>query len=228
MTMSIRTNLERLRKQMEQAAKRAKRDPDDIDLVVVTKTVGADRIKEAIDCGVSIIGENRVHQAAAKRAEVSGPVRWHMIGHLQSRKAKQAAELFDMVQSVESVSTAAALQKRCAEAGRIMPVLIEVNTSSEEQKYGVSPDEAEAFIHETGSMENLRIEGLMTMAAFVPDPEQARPSFRMLRELAETLRAKNMEGASFDVLSMGMSNDFEVAIEEGSTMVRIGTAVFAQ
>ena len=226
--MSVKTNLARIRERIDRAAERAKRSPGDIRLVVVTKTVGPDLIKEAVDCGVGIIGESRVHEAAAKRPEVGGAAEWHMIGHLQSRKARQAAELFDMVQSVESVSTAAALQKRCAEAGRIMPVLIEVNTSSEEQKYGVSPDEAEAFIHETGSMENLRIEGLMTMAAFVPDPEQARPSFRMLRELAETLRAKNMEGASFDVLSMGMSNDFEVAIEEGSTMVRIGTAVFAQ
>lgn len=225
--MSVKTNLARLRERMERAAERAQRNPDDISLVVVTKRVGPDLIKEAVDCGVSIIGENRVHEAAAKRPEVHGPVRWHMIGHLQSRKAGQAVEVFDMVQSVESISTAKALEKRCAATGRIMPVLIEVNTSNEEQKFGLPPQEAESFIREAASMENLRIEGLMTMAAFVPDPEQARPSFRLLRELAETLKEKNIEGASFDVLSMGMSNDFEVAIEEGSTMVRIGTAVFA-
>ncbi len=151
-----------------------------------------------------------------------------MIGHLQSRKAKEAADLFDMVQSVESLSTARALQKRCSETGRIMPILVEVNTSEEEQKFGLSPDGVESFVREVAGMPNLRIEGLMTMAAFVPDPEQTRPCFRLLRETTERLREKNIEGARFDVLSMGMSNDFEVAIEEGSTMVRIGTAVFAQ
>ncbi len=225
--MSVKANLARLRERIERAAERAGRNPADIEIVVVTKTVGPDSIQEAVDCGVSIIGENRVHAAAAKRPEIAGPVRWHMIGHLQSRKAGQAVEFFDMVQSVESISTARALQKRCAEAERVLPVLIEVNTSGEEQKYGVAPNEAESFIREAASMKNLRIKGLMTMAALLPDPEQARPSFRLLRDLAESLKRKNIAGAEFDVLSMGMSNDFEVAIEEGSTMVRIGTAVFA-
>lgn len=225
--MSVKANLARLRERIERAAERAGRNPADIEIVVVTKTVGPDSIQEAVDCGVSIIGENRVHAAAAKRPEIAGPVRWHMIGHLQSRKAGQAVEFFDMVQSVESISTARALQKRCAEAERVLPVLIEVNTSGEEQKYGVAPNEAESFIREAASMKNLRIKGLMTMAALLPDPEQARPSFRLLRDLAESLNRKNIERAEFDVLSMGMSNDFEVAIEEGSTMVRIGTAVFA-
>lgn len=226
--MSIKSNLLRLHERIGQAAERARRAPADISLVVVTKTVGAEKIREAIDCGVSVIGENRVHEAAAKHTEMDRSVEWHMVGHLQSRKAKQAVEVFDMVQSVESISTARALQKRCSEAGRVMPALIEVNTSGEEQKYGVSPEEAEPFIMEVASMHNLRVEGLMTMAAFVPDPEEARSSFRLLRELAETLRGKRIDGASFDTLSMGMSNDFEVAIEEGSTMIRIGTAVFAE
>lgn len=225
--MSVKSNLARLREKIERAAEGARRDPAAIKLVVVTKTVGVDLIKEAVDCGVDIIGENRVHQAEEKRPLVDAPVEWHMIGHLQSRKAKQAVGLFDMVQSVESVSTANALQKRCAEAGRAMPVLIEVNTSGEDQKFGVSPEALESFARETAAMPDLRIEGLMTMAAFLPDPEMVRPSFRLLGELAEDLKGKNIEGAGFDVLSMGMSNDFEVAVEEGSTMVRIGTAVFA-
>jgi pyridoxal phosphate enzyme (YggS family) len=212
---------------MASAADRVKRDPSEVKLVVVTKTVGVDLIKEAIDCGVDIVGENRVHQAAEKRPLIDSPIEWHMIGHLQSRKARQAVELFDMVQSVESMSTAQALHKRCEEAGRSLPILIEVNTSFEGQKFGISPEEAETFVSGVAAMPNLHVEGLMTMAALTADPQEARTSFRILRELAQRLRGKNIEGASFDVLSMGMSGDFEVAIEEGSTMVRIGTAVFA-
>ncbi|MBI4831807.1 MAG: YggS family pyridoxal phosphate-dependent enzyme [Candidatus Lindowbacteria bacterium] len=226
--MSIKTNLARLCERIERAAERARRNPADIKLVAVTKTVAVDKIKEAIDCGISVIGESRVHEAAEKQPLLERAVEWHMIGHLQSRKAKEAVELFDMIQSVESISTADALQKRSAETGRVMPILIEVNTSGEEQKYGVAPGEAESLVREIATRRNLRIEGLMTMAALVPDPEEARPAFRRLRELAKMLREKNVEGAKFGVLSMGMSNDFEVAIEEGSTMLRIGTAVFAE
>ncbi len=226
--MSIKSNLIRLRERIDCAAERVGRNPADITLIVVTKTVEIDKIKEAIDCGVRIIGESRVEEAAEKHAIIGRSVEWHMIGHLQSRKAKQAAELFDMVQSVESVSTAQALQKRCAEASRTMRILIEVNTSGEEQKYGVSPDGAESLIRETAAMQNLHIEGLMTMAPLVPDPELARPSFRRLRELAERLRLKKIAGADFHTLSMGMTNDFEVAVEEGATMLRIGTAVFEE
>jgi pyridoxal phosphate enzyme (YggS family) len=226
--MSIKANLARLRERIANAADRVNRDPSEVKLVVVTKTVGVDQIREAVECGVDIIGENRVHQAAEKRPLIESPVEWHMIGHLQSRKAKQAVGLFDMVQSVESISTAQALQKRCAEAGCSLPVLIEVNTSFEEQKFGVSPEAAGTFASEVAGMPNLRVDGLMTMAAYTAEPEEARSSFRMLRELAERLKKENIEGVSFDVLSMGMSGDFEIAVEEGSTMVRIGTAVFAE
>ena len=225
--MSVKTNLDRIRESINFAADRAGRDPADVRLIAVTKTVQADLIIEAADCGVDIIGENRVRQAAEKRPMVDRRLEWSMIGHLQSRKAGMAVEVFDMIQSVESLSTARALQKRCEEVGRSMPILIEVNTSGEEQKFGVRPDEAEAFAREAAALPNLLIEGLMTMAAFTSDPERARPSFRMLCGLAGRLKEKNIEGASFDTLSMGMSNDFEVAIEEGATMVRIGTAVFA-
>ncbi|RJP67316.1 MAG: YggS family pyridoxal phosphate-dependent enzyme [Candidatus Abyssobacteria bacterium SURF_17] len=227
--MSIRENLLRLTGRIERAAEGAGRDPKSIQLVVVTKTVGVEQIREAIDCGVKLLGENRVHEALEKQAEIGrASVEWHMVGHLQSRKAKQAAEAFDMIQSVESISTAEALDKRCGVLGRSMPILIEVNTSGEEQKYGVSLEGAESFIRRVARMRPLRVEGLMTMAAFVADPEEARASFRRLRELANELATKNIEGASFRVLSMGMSNDFEVAIEEGATMIRIGTAIFAE
>ena len=226
--MNIEKNLIRLRERIERAAQRAGRNPEEIQLVVVTKTVGTDKIHQAIECGVSKLGENRVHEASAKQSEIGRSIEWHMVGHLQSRKAKEAVKVFDMVQSVESISTARALQKRCTETDSLMPVLIEVNTSGEEQKYGVSPDDAEPLIYEVAGMHNVRIRGLMTMAALVADPEEARPSFRRLRELAERLREKDIEGAHFDILSMGMSDDFEVAIEEGSTMLRIGTAVFAE
>lgn len=226
--MGIQSNLTAVQERIESAAERVGRNPADIKLAVITKMVDIDRIKKAIDCGVKIIGENRVHEASEKQPEIGRSVEWHMVGHLQSRKAKDAVHLFDMVQSVESTSTANALQKRCSDTGRNMPVLIEINTSHEEQKYGISPDTAESFIREVASLPNLRIEGLMTMAAFVPHPERVRPSFRLLRELADALREKTIENADFDILSMGMSNDFEVAIEEGSTMVRIGTAIFEE
>lgn len=226
--MNIQSNLKALREKIERSAERAGRDPDAIELVVVTKTVGIAEIKEAIDCGVRVIGESRVHEALAKQPEIGRDIQWHMIGHLQSRKAKQAVGLFDMVHSLESMSTAKALQKRCSETGDFLPVLIEVNTSNEEQKYGLSPEAVESFVIEVASMSELRIKGLMTMAAFVPDPEETRPSFRLLRDLAETLKEKNIENASFDILSMGMSNDFEIAIEEGSTMLRVGSAIFAE
>lgn len=226
--MSIRSNLENIRGRINRAAERAGRDPADIQLCVVTKTVPVEMMREAIRCGIDIIGENRVHEAAAKQPDVGRAVAWHMIGHLQSRKAKQAVPLFDVVQSVESLSTATALEKRCAELGRSLRVFIEVNTSGEEQKYGVAPAEVERLVREIAPMEHLQIEGLMTMAAFVPDPETARPSFRQLRRVADRLRERDIAGARFDVLSMGMSNDFEVAVEEGSTMVRIGTAIFEE
>jgi pyridoxal phosphate enzyme (YggS family) len=226
--MSIQANLAAVRNRIQRAAEGAGRDPALIQLVAVTKTVGPDAIREAVDCGVSIIGENRVAEAAEKHTEIGASVEWHMVGHLQSRKAKAAVDMFDMVQSVESISTAGALQKRCADAGRNMRVLIEVNTSGEDQKYGIAPGAAESLVREVAAMDHLQIEGLMTMAAFVPEPEQVRPSFRLLRELAETLKEKQIGNANYDVLSMGMTNDFEVAIEEGSTMVRIGTAIFHQ
>jgi pyridoxal phosphate enzyme (YggS family) len=170
--MSIETNLIRLRERIERAAHRAGRNPEEIQLVVVTKTVGTDKIYQAIDCGVSMLGENRVHEASAKQSEIGRSIEWHMVGHLQSRKAKEAVKVFDMVQSVESISTARALQKRCTETDSLMPVLIEVNTSGEEQKYGVSPDDAEPLIYEVAGMPNVRIRGLMTMAALVADPEE--------------------------------------------------------
>ncbi|MBI5119013.1 YggS family pyridoxal phosphate-dependent enzyme [Candidatus Poribacteria bacterium] len=226
--MSIKTNLERLRGRIESAAERAGRNPADIKLVAVTKTVGVDKIKEAIDCGARHIGESRVLEAAEKQPSIGRSVEWHMVGHLQSRKAKQAVELFDMIQSIESISVADALERRCSEMGRIMRVLVEVNTSGEQQKNGVSPEEAESLIRRIAARRSLRIEGLMTMAALSAEPEQARPSFRLLRELAERLREKDIEGVRLDVLSMGMSGDFEIAVEEGATMLRIGTAIFAE
>ncbi len=226
--MSIRANLEEVLRRIQHAAERAGRDAGAIKLCAVTKTVPAANVREAIACGVGLIGESRVEEAREKQPEVGRAVEWHMIGHLQSRKAKQAVELFDVIQSVDSISTAMALEKRCAELGRTTRILVEVNTSGEEQKYGVAPGDVERLVREITSLERLHIEGLMTMAAFVPDPEMARPSFRLLRQVAERLRERNIAGASFDVLSMGMSNDFEVAIEEGSAMVRIGTAIFGE
>jgi len=222
----ISTNLDSVRTRIADAARRSGRDPADILLVVVTKTVGVREILCAADLGVEIVGENRVHEAAAKRDRVGDRVKWHMVGHLQRRKARDAVSIFDCIHSVDSLALAEQIDKRCAAAGKTMPVLFEVNASGEETKFGLSPDETPAVIRQASSLEHIRIEGLMTMAPLVPDPEEARPCFRKLARLAESVERERIPNVALRHLSMGMTNDFEVAVEEGSTMVRVGTAIF--
>ncbi len=222
----ISTGLESVRTRIADAARRSGRDPADILLVVVTKTVGVREILCAADLGVEIVGENRVREAAAKRDRVGDRVKWHMVGHLQRGKARDAVSIFDCIHSVDSLALAEEIDKRCAAVGKTMPVLFEVNVSGEETKFGMSPDETPGVIRQTSSLEHIRIEGLMTMAPLVPDPEEARPCFRELVRLAESIERERIPNAALKHLSMGMTNDFEVAVEEGSTMVRVGTAIF--
>ncbi len=224
-SMSIADNLEAIRERMARAARRAGRDPEDIALMAVTKTQPAERIVEAYAAGQRLFGENRVQEFAEKFGALTElhDAEFHMIGHLQSNKVTKAAEIFAAVDSVDSVRLGERLNAAAETAGKSLDVLIEVNLGGEAAKSGVAADSAELerILEAAPGWRRLRIRGLMTVPPFTDDPEDARPYFRQLRELRERL-------GGLDVLSMGMSNDFEVAIEEGSTCVRIGTGIFGE
>ncbi|HUQ43412.1 MAG TPA: YggS family pyridoxal phosphate-dependent enzyme [Candidatus Limnocylindria bacterium] len=210
------------------AAHRAKRDPSEVAVVAVTKTVAADRIRAAIDAGFTELGENRVQERAAKAAEVEvarGP-RWHLVGPLQSNKARRAVELFDVIQTVDSLDLARRLDRIAAELhpGRPIRVLVQVNVDDDGAKSGYAPADVERDLAELMELEHLAVDGLMTVGRLVETAEQARPTFVALRRLSERLRARH--GGLGAALSMGMSEDFEVAVEEGATLVRIGRAIF--
>jgi pyridoxal phosphate enzyme (YggS family) len=200
--------------------------PPGVELVAAAKSQPAERVLEAVDAGVRIIGENYVQDAVFHFAAVGVRVRWHFIGRLQKNKAKKAVEIFDMIETVDSVELAAELDKRCAAGGRVLPVLVEVNSGREPQKAGVLPERAEGLVRELAAFGNLRVEGLMTMGPFDGNPEDARPYFRETRAVFEALRALAVPGVSISRLSMGMTNSYRVALEEGATMVRIGTKIF--
>lgn len=224
--MDITASIARVRDRIERACSRAGRDPAGVALVAVTKTHPAEVIEQAVRAGITDVGENRVQEAAAKKPLVALPCRWHLVGHLQTNKAGRALELFDIIQSLDSVRLADALQRRCAELDRSVDVLLEVNTSGEASKFGVEPQAAAGLCARVLELDRLRLAGLMTIGPgwAIDDPEASRPCFRRLRELAVELRARfNIE---LPRLSMGMTSDFEVGIEEGATDIRVGTALF--
>jgi PLP dependent protein len=220
---TIKENLSRVRERMERAALRAGRDPNEIKLVAVSKTVETNRIREAISSGATILGENYVQEAQAKIEEIGRKVAWHFIGHLQSNKSKYAIRLFDMVHSLDSISLAEELNRRAEAAGLVMKVLIEVKLSEETTKFGTEEEGVFTLARRIKELNHLSLEGLMTMPPFFDSPEMSRPYFIRLRSLRERMVK---EEVSVTELSMGMSGDFEVAIEEGATCVRIGTAIF--
>jgi pyridoxal phosphate enzyme (YggS family) len=228
--MPISDNIARIRERIEEAARRSGRRADKIVLMAVTKTHPSDRIREAYAAGLRWFGENRVQEFAGKAAALAdlAEAEWHMIGHLQTNKAAKAAELFTAVDSVDSLKLAERLDAAARTLGRNLPVLIEVNVGGETAKSGVAPDspDLEELLSAASRLEALEFRGLMTVPPFTDDPEGARPFFRKLRELRNAIAARKLTGVSMDTLSMGMSHDFEVAIEEGSTCVRVGTAIF--
>jgi pyridoxal phosphate enzyme (YggS family) len=206
---------------MSHAAMRAGREPGEIRLVAVTKTVGADIIKEAFDAGQRVFGESRVQEALSKAGLLEGlGIEWHMVGHLQKNKAKAAVGLFGLIHSVDSVELLMLLDRQASQAGRPQRVLLEVNVSGEQSKYGVDESVLEGLVRASAKLEGVKVEGLMTIPPYSEDPEKSRPYFRRLRGLGERY--------GFQELSMGMTGDFEVAIEEGATMVRVGTAIFGE
>lgn len=223
MAETIRDRLLRVQERIRSAAVRAGRAPASITLVAVSKTMPVDVIREAVAAGVRILGENRVQEARDKIAALPGPAAWHLVGHLQTNKAKLAVQLFELIHSLDSLRLAQALDRYGQEAGQGVPCLIEVNLGAEEGKSGVSEDGVRPLLEVAGQLPHLRIQGLMAIPPFLPDPEQSRPLFRRLRALRDKLEA---EGFPLAELSMGMTHDFEVAIEEGATLVRIGTAIF--
>jgi len=194
--------------------------------VAVTKTATMGQIEEAINAGVKIIGENRVQDAKEKYQILTAGIEWHLIGHLQTNKVKYAVEIFNCIHSVDSIKLAQEIDKRSKQFGKIMDVLVEVNVSGEESKYGIKPEEVKPFIKNISEFLRIKVRGLMTIAPIVKDKEEVRPYFRKLRELSKEIKSKNIENVKMDYLSMGMTKDFEIAIEEGANMVRIGRGIF--
>ncbi|HCL91088.1 MAG TPA: YggS family pyridoxal phosphate-dependent enzyme [Candidatus Atribacteria bacterium] len=226
---TIKNNLEKINEKIKKAALKVNRNPEDIKLVAVTKTATIEQIKEAISAGVKIIGENKVQEAKEKYQVLSADIAdigWHLVGHLQTNKVKYAIEIFDLIHSVDSIKLAEEIDKRSLQFGMVTNILVEVNVSGEETKYGIKPEEVEPFLKEISEFSRIKVRGLMTIAPIAEDKEEVRPYFRKLRELSEKIENKNIKNVKMDYLSMGMTEDFEVAVEEGANMVRIGRGIF--
>jgi pyridoxal phosphate enzyme (YggS family) len=226
--VSIKENLENLRKRVEQAALSVGRDPQGIKIIGAVKEQPAELVLQALAVGLTDIGENKVQEARAKYDDIKTKfpnVTWHMIGHLQRNKVRQALDIFDIIHSVDSERLAREIE---AKASKEVSILIEVNTSKEATKYGVPVDSAINFLKEVVELKHLKIQGLMTMAPLAEDPEKARPYFRRLKELFYEIKGLNLPNVEMEYLSMGMTDDFEIAIQEGSNMVRIGRAIFGR
>ena len=224
--MAIADNIASLRERITAACARAGRDPASVTLMAVSKHQPPDAVRAALDAGITIFGESRVQEAKAKIPLCPGRARWQMIGHLQSNKCRDAVALFGMIQSVDSLALAQELNKQCEKAAKTMPILLEVNVSGEASKFGYQPVALLAEFEELSKLPRLEVHGLMTIAPYTPTPERVRPVFRRLREMRA--ECEQLLGAPLPQLSMGMSGDFEIAIEEGATLVRLGTALFGE
>ena len=225
----MRQRLEKIKERIQQAAEACGRDAESVRLVAVSKTVAPEAVREALEAGVTDLGENYVQEAREKfKALVQYPASWHFIGHLQSNKAKYAVRLFDLIHSVDSLKLARELDKQAAKVDKIQQILVQVNISGEETKSGIAADETTTLIQEISQMKNLSVQGLMTMPPYFYQPEKVRPFFAALRKLRDEIDSRRVPNVSMAELSMGMTGDFEVAIQEGATLVRIGTAIFGE
>ena len=225
----MKQRLEQVRERIRKVCESCNRDADSVRLVAVSKTIPAGTVKEAIESGVRILGENYVQEAREKfDALIQYPVSWHFIGHLQSNKTKYAVRLFDLIHSVDSLKLARELDKQAKKVDKIQQILVQVNISEEDTKSGITADEAPRLISEISELENLSIRGLMTMPPYFYQPEKVKPFFAALRKLRDQVKERSLTNVSMEELSMGMTGDFEVAIEEGATLVRIGTAIFGE
>jgi len=224
---AIADDLRRVRERMAAAARRAGRDAASITLVGVSKTVPPERIREAIDAGLADLGENRVQEARDKALRLPGAVRWHLVGHLQANKANHAARLFDVVHSLDSIDILERLERAAQREGRRMMAMIQVDLAGETTKFGAAAVDLDRLLAAAAGCRNVRVRGLMVLPPYDPDPEKSRPYFRRLRELLQGAQGRHPDLELRD-LSMGMTEDFEVAIEEGATMVRVGRALFGE
>lgn len=222
--MALAENLEEIQQRIDAACTRARREPSSVELVAVTKGQSPDAVRAAADLGLTLFGENRVQEGKMKISMCPGRLRWHMIGHLQSNKARDAVHFFSMIESVDSLALAQEINKWADKSAKTMPILLEVNIAGEASKFGYRPEILRAELVQINALPKIEIHGLMTIAPWTSEPEKVRPVFRRLRELKT--ECENILGAPLPHLSMGMSGDFEVAIEEGATMIRIGTALF--
>lgn len=228
MEMDIAANINKIRQRMNAAAARCQRNPNSIKLLAVTKTVSPEIVGKAIDAGLTEFGENYVQEAKEKIASIEQRIKWHMIGHLQTNKAKYAVNLFDYIHSIDRMELAKEINKKAGQISRKINVLIEINVSGEKTKNGITPVDAFGLIKEISSLGNISVKGLMTMAPYSDNPENSRPYFSELRKLQKIIAGEEIPGIQMDELSMGMTDDFEIAIEEGATIVRVGRAIFGE
>ena len=224
----IKNNIENVRHRIRLACEKSGRRESEVQIIAVTKTVDASRVVDVVKAGIPIVGENRVQEAAEKFEHVKETCSWHLIGHLQTNKVRKALSFADVIQSVDSVKLAQKIQSECEKLERSVDVLIQVNTSRESSKSGVAPEDALAFAHALVEFPALHVKGLMTIGAFTEDETEIRRCFRELRRLRDEIQAANVKNIEMQHLSMGMTNDFEIAIEEGATMIRLGRVLFGE
>ncbi len=224
----IKENLERVEQNISDACKKAGRDRSEVTLIAVSKTKPVSDIRCAMDCGISVFGENKVQEIRDKTGEIEEPLSWHMIGHLQANKVKYLPGKVCMIHSVDNIKLAEEIEKQFAKVDMKIDVLIEVNMAGEDTKFGLAPSQVPEFVKSISTLQHLNIRGLMTIAPYTEDPESNRKYFRGLKELLESINAMEIPGVKMDQLSMGMTGDYQVAIEEGATFVRVGTGIFGQ
>ena len=224
----IQQNINQIQKRIEAAAQRSGRKKEDILLLAVSKTIDVERIKEAVACGLKELGENKVQEILEKYEPMGEEVKWHLIGHLQTNKVKYIIDKVKLIHSVESLKLAEEISKRAKKANKVMDILIEVNMAAEESKFGVAPEDTLSLIQKIALLDNICIRGLMTVAPFVENSEENRECFRRMKQLSVDINAEKIDNVYMDILSMGMSNDFEIVIEEGATIVRVGTSIFGR
>jgi len=222
----IRENLEEVNKRILAACERAGRNPEEVTLIAVSKTKPADMVSEAYSAGVRDFGENKVQELCEKHLVLPEDIRWHMIGHLQRNKVKQVIDKTVLIHSVDSIRLAEQIEEEAARKNLIVDILLEVNVAEEESKYGFKLEETESAIRRIASLPHVKIKGLMTIAPFVEKSEENRPVFKKLRQFYVDMQSKNVDNVSMNMLSMGMTGDYEIAIEEGATLVRVGTGIF--
>lgn len=222
----LKENLAFVENEIQEACKRAGRDRRDVTLIAVSKTKPVSELKEAYDLGVRVFGENKVQELADKYEKLPKDIHWHMIGHLQRNKVKYIIDKVDLIHSVDSLRLAETIESEAAKRNITVNILIEVNVAGEESKFGLSPQELPKFVEEVAKFPHIHVQGLMTIAPFVEDSEENRSIFESLRKLSVDIEGKNVDNMTMRVLSMGMTNDYSVAVEEGATMVRVGTGIF--